>query len=244
MKEFFELNSPASKLLTNVCNLILVNLIFMITCLPIVTIGASLCGLYKVLFKIINKEPEISVFKVYLTEFKRCFLRATALWIPMIAICLFFALELYWILNGLEGTSQWMMVPILLVAVLMFCIAIYYFPLLAVFDNTTKETFRNSILLGIGNLPTTIMVFMIHFGMFILLARGDAISVAIRSLMIFCGFSLIGLIATFFINRTLPVSSKFEYDDEEEDTDETDDDEDDAEDEDNDDSEDGEDAEE
>ena len=215
MKSFFELDSFASRFLTAVCNLIFVNIIFIITCIPIFTIGASLCGFYKVLFEIINKE-EIGVFHDYFKEFKRCFVKATLFWIPMLLVLSFFALELYWILNGMPGTSGWMIVPIVLVAVLIFCIAIYYFPILAVFDNTAKETIRNAILLGIGNFPTTIMIFMIHLGVFIVLARGDGLAVAIGSLMLFFGFAVIGLLCAFFINRTLPVSTKLEYEDEDE----------------------------
>lgn len=215
MSSFFEINSPASRLLTSVCNLIMVNLIFIVTCIPVVTIGASLCGLYKVLFEILNKE-EVSVIKDYFKEFKRCFLKATLFWIPMLFILSFFALELYWILTGVPGTSAWMMVPILLVAVLLITLAIYYFPLLAIFDNTPKETLRNAILLGVGNLPTTIMVFMIHFVTAIVLLRGDMFSVILGSLMLFMGFAVIGLTCAFFLRRTIPASTKLEYDDDKE----------------------------
>lgn len=215
MKSFFEIDSPASKFLTAICNLILVNLLFIITCIPVITIGASLCGLYKVLFEILNGE-EVYVFRDYLKEFRRCFVKSTLVWIPMIIVFAFFALEIYWILNGLEGTSQWMMVPILLVASMMFCIGIYYFPIVSVFDNSAKMMLKNAVLLGIGNLPTTIMIFMIHLGFFILLARGDAISVVVRSLALFIGFAVVEFVSAFFIRRTLPVSTKLEYDDSEE----------------------------
>ena len=110
MKSFFEIDSLASKFLTSVCNLILVNILFIITCIPIITIGASICGLYKVLFEILNKE-EVGVFSDYLKEFKRCFGKATVVWIPMVVITLFFALEIYWILAGLAGTVRSGSVP-------------------------------------------------------------------------------------------------------------------------------------
>ncbi|MCQ2531936.1 MAG: DUF624 domain-containing protein [Saccharofermentans sp.] len=214
MNSFFELNSPASKFLTSVCNLILVNLIFIITSIPLVTIGASLCGLYKVVFEILNKE-EVSVVKDYFKEFKRCFLKASMIWIPMFIILAFFALELYWVLSGMTGTSGWMVVPIVLVAVLIISLAIYYFPLLAIFDNTPKETIVNSILLSVGNFPTTIMVFIIHLVTFIILARGGMFSVILGSLMLFCGFSVIAFICAFFLRKTIPASTKLEYDDNE-----------------------------
>ena len=214
MKSFFEIDSLASKFLTSVCNLILVNILFIITCIPIITIGASICGLYKVLFEILNKE-EVGVFSDYLKEFKRCFGKATVVWIPMVVITLFFALEIYWILAGLAGTAQWMMVPILLVEVLICCLGIYYFPLLAIFDNTAKESLKNAVLLGIGNLPTTIMIFMIHFVLFILMARGTPLSVVLGSLAVFMGIATVELLCAFFIRRVIPASTKLEIEDDE-----------------------------
>lgn len=213
MGSFFDLNSPASKFLTSVCNLILVNTLFIITCLPIVTIGASICGLYKILFEIINHE-EVSVFKDYLKEFKTSFKNATIVWIPMLIILGFFGLEVYWIVSGVPGTAEWMVVPIFIVAAIILCIAIYYFPLLAVFDNTPKETIVNSILIGIGNFPITIMILILHFFYGFTLSLGNVASVVLGSLSAFIAIAVLEWVCAVFINRAIPASTKVEYNDE------------------------------
>lgn len=212
MSSFFDLNSPASKFLTAVCNLFLVNMIFIITCLPLVTIGASICSLYRILFEIINHE-EVSVIKDYFKEFKSSFKNATIVWIPMLLIFSFFGLEVYWIISGVPGTADWMVVPIFIVTAIILCIMIYYFPLLAVFDNTAKETIVNSILIGLGNFPTTIMILIIHFIFGFTLSLGNVASVVLGSLSAFIGIAVLEWVCAIFINRAIPASTKIEYND-------------------------------
>ena len=56
------------------------NIIFIITSIPIITMGASMAAMNTVFLKIIN-EREFSVLKDYFSSFKVNFLKATILWI-------------------------------------------------------------------------------------------------------------------------------------------------------------------
>lgn len=206
--DFFSKNNPATRFLTSLCNLILVNLLFIFTSIPIITIGASLCGLYTITFEILNNE-EVILFKEYFRAFKECFKRATALWVPILLIDSFLAFEVFLVLSGLEGTNGLMLIPILLVMSISLFIIVYAFPLLARFENTLKQTLKNSFLMGLGNLPTTIMIVVVHGGIIaILLSEHYILAAVIIMFLLFFGFALIALLNTFFIDHTLPKSSR------------------------------------
>lgn len=206
--DFFSKNNPAMRFLTSLCNLILVNLLFIITSIPIITIGASLCGLYTVTFEILNNE-EVFLFREYFRAFKECFVRATCLWVPILLIDAFLSFEILIVLSGMEGTNGFMLIPIILVMIISLFIIVYSFPLLARFENTLKETLKNSFLMGLGNLPTTIMIVVLHLAIIaILLSEHYILAAVIIMFLLFIGFALVALLNTFFIDHTLPKSSK------------------------------------
>ncbi len=206
--DFFSKKNPATRFLTSLCNLIIVNLLFIITSLPIITIGASLCGLYTITFEILNNE-EVILFREYFRAFKECFVRATLLWVPILLIDSFLSWEILLVLSGLEGTTGAMLIPIVLVMLISLFIIVYAFPLLARFENTLKQTLKNSFLMGLGNLPTTIMIIVTHLAIIlILLSEHYILAAVIILLMLFIGFALIALLNTFFIDHVLPKSSR------------------------------------
>ena len=63
MNEFFNKDSFAMRFLTQLGNLILVNLIFIITSIPVITIGASLSALYRITFAIHCKEDKEKIMQ-------------------------------------------------------------------------------------------------------------------------------------------------------------------------------------
>ena len=68
---------------------VLLNLLFLICCLPVVTIGAALTALYAGLRAMIKKEP---CYRAFFKTFRSSFVRATLAWIillPLNALVLF-----------------------------------------------------------------------------------------------------------------------------------------------------------
>lgn len=206
--DFFSKKSPATRFLTSLANLIIVNLLFIITSIPIFTIGASLCGLYTITFEILNNE-EVILVREYFRAFKECFVRATLLWVPILLIDTFLSWEVLLVLGGLEGTTGYMLIPIILVMIISLFIIVYAFPLLARFENTLKQTLKNSFLMGLGNLPTTIMIIVVHLVIILILLSEHYILAAVIIMgLLFMGFALIALLNTLFIDHVLPKSSK------------------------------------
>lgn len=70
---FFNLDSPVMRFLTKVADLIILNILFLICCIPIVTIGAASTALYTVTMKSVRDEESYvirSYFKAFKDNFK------------------------------------------------------------------------------------------------------------------------------------------------------------------------------
>ena len=75
----FDLDNPVLKFLSRMVDLIVLNVIFVISCIPIVTIGAALTSLYYVC--ITDWDPQnAQLFKKYVKSFKENFKQSTILW--------------------------------------------------------------------------------------------------------------------------------------------------------------------
>ena len=74
--------SPDSKImtvLTRITDLILLNILFLISCLPVFTVGAAVTALYSMCFRLMREEYN-GIIRPYFQAFKTAFRQATAIW--------------------------------------------------------------------------------------------------------------------------------------------------------------------
>ena len=194
---FFNPKSAGTRFLTGLCNLIIVNFIFLISCIPIITIGASITSLYRITIAILAGDNP-SVWKDYLIAFKNNFVKATLLQLLYMGAAAFFLFEIYMVNNWMDSQYYWAQYPAYFFLLVIFASSIYAFPLLAWFEESFKQILKNSILLAISNLPVTIMVTALTAGLAWLVYQ---FTVTTMSLMIFMGFSSIAMFYSIFYKR-------------------------------------------
>ena len=79
-----------------------------------------------------------------------------------------------------------------------FSSASYAFPLIGWFDESVKQIVKNSLLLAITNLPTTILFAVVTAGVCFAWYYEQIITF---SILIFMGFGIIALLFSFFLKR-------------------------------------------
>ena len=79
MNSFFNYEGPFFNVLNRLSDLVILNVLWFICCLPIVTIGASTTALYYVTIKIVNDE-DAYVAKNFFKSFRQNFLQSTVIW--------------------------------------------------------------------------------------------------------------------------------------------------------------------
>ena len=126
----FEEGSPFQRFLNKMADLLILNLIALLMCLPIITAGASLTAMHYVLLKMVRGE-EGYIVKSFFRSFKREFRQATVLWILYMALAALMASNLIMILQGGGVYPLWLPSSILVVAVLELMFMIYTFAMLS-----------------------------------------------------------------------------------------------------------------
>lgn len=157
MDKLFDIDSPFIQFLNRVADLMILNFLVMICCLPVFTIGATYTAMHYVLLKMVRKE-EGYLLRGFFKSFKQNFKQATLIWLGMLVLIVFFGVD-FWIFrySEMEFSKIFMIIFLALALVFVFT-AVYVFPVLARFDNSIKNILKNSVSLAILNPPKTIVM--------------------------------------------------------------------------------------
>ena len=155
MKGLFSLDSPLMQFLTRACDLMITNILFLFSCIPVFTIGAALCGMTKVNQAIVTGD-ERGIWNLYVTGFKDNFKHATITWLCLLLVAA--SLVCYWLLidNFIRGFwATVLLIVMAILAIIAASLAVYLFPLIVRYKNTLRDHVRNAGILAITRLLLT-----------------------------------------------------------------------------------------
>lgn len=160
MDRLFNMDNKFFTVMGRVADLIMLNVVFLICCLPIVTIGASLTALHYVTLKMARNE-ESYIIRSFFKSFKQNFKQATVINLIMLAVAAILYMDLR-IVGNIDGTmSQVLYIVFFAFGILYMMVFLYIYPVLAKFYNSIKNTFRNAFLMAIRHLPYTVLMAVI-----------------------------------------------------------------------------------
>lgn len=197
-----KLFSPDSKFMVamgRLADLIILNCLYLITCLPLFTIGAAATAMYTVTFRI-GTDREDGVVKPYFRAFQSNFKQATLLWLILLLgiCCTGFDVYLFY---RLGGWLHFLYVPFAIALIVILLISAVAFPLLSQFNSTTKQTILNSLLLGLGYLPRTILVVIMDLFPFIVFWYSMYLFFQTAFMWVFLYFSVASYLGAFLLKR-------------------------------------------
>jgi len=207
MRDFFNLESPVMRFLSKMADLMIVNVLVLFTCLPIITVGASLTALHYVVIKMVRNE-ETYIVKMYFKSFKENFIQATVEWLIMIVVILVFAADYYIFFRSNAEINSAIVIGVLFVSVIFIMTGMYIFPMQARFVNTIRGTIKNSFLIMVLNFPKSIVMLIVYAIPPVLLFLSG---IAVPFLIMF-GFSVPAFAAAYLYRK---VFSRFEPEEEE-----------------------------
>lgn len=200
MNNFFQQDNPFFRLMTRFFDLMHINFLFILTSIPIITLGSSITSAYTICLKILNNE-EPSINKEYFKAFKDNFKQSTIVWLIVLFGFLFFGYDLYIIYNIIDPKYLFIQVPVWIIITIFISIFIYSFPQIARFKNSTKAIIKNSLLISLSNIPNTIFVIVLHLIIYyftFITAKNIVISFSIA---IFFGCAGFIYFLSIFVNR-------------------------------------------
>ena len=158
MSKLFRMDSPLMRFLTKIADLMVLNILFCVTSIPLITIGASWTALYSVTLKMVRDE-EGSVSRSYFRSFRQNFRQATLLWLGVLVVLTLLVLDIR-VLNGMAGGTApgLLRVGVEILALLGIMVLQYLLPSLARFEASLADTLKNASMMALAHLPKTALM--------------------------------------------------------------------------------------
>lgn len=201
LQGLFHYDNPVWRFIGKLGDLILLNILWIVCSIPIVTIGASTTAVYYVTMKLVRDEED-GVIKGFFHSFRENFRQATVIWLILLAAGALLGFDFWFFLTGqmkLQGLAQTVMVAAFggLVLIVLF-IATYVFAIQARFYNPVKRTLFNAFFMSVRHLLQTIGI----IGADVLLVAAAWLSLfylpQIFLLLLLFGMPLVAFVNSYF----------------------------------------------
>lgn len=160
----FNMDNPFFRFVNRIADMIVLNVIFLVSCVPVFTIGPALTALYYVAINTWGREDGY-IFKMYVKSFKENFKQSTVMWLILLVIGVILSVDVwYWVSQWkLTGTGIYKPLTVISVVMLMVYLMIFTFvwPLLAKFSNSNSGTIKNALAMVLTHVPETILIWAI-----------------------------------------------------------------------------------
>lgn len=190
--------NPVIAFLNKMADLILLNLIFLLCCIPVVTIGPAITALYAVSLRSV-RYGDGYVIQTFFRSFKQNFKQSfVAGMIGLLFVCLLFIDLFFWRNVGPAFMSVFMTVVSVCVGYLVFIVFLWLFPVIAKLENPLRVQIKNAAAMAVAHFfPYTLFVSVI------VLAAGYMAYTSIITdvLLLLMGFALLAYVCSFFFYK-------------------------------------------
>jgi len=217
MRTLFDLDGPFLSGLNKIADIIILNILYLICCIPVFTIGAATTALYYVTLKMVKNEDCYTV-KSFFKSFKDNFKQATGIWLVFLAVIILMAVDFRITAGNADFASMMpsnmssvVIIVLLFTVFLLTLVLSYVFPVLARFENTAVNTVKNAFLMGLSHLPWTIAIIAINIAPWLIVyfIPGGVIVLTISSaLSAFCCSFIFVRIFTKYMPKEEAVSDE------------------------------------
>ena len=191
----FNYDNPVWRFIGKFWDVLIVNVLWVVCSIPVVTIGASTTAMYYVTLRLVRDDDGYT-FRSFFKSFKENFKQATIIWLIFLAVGALLAFDLYYFVRLVSPSTfrTVMITAFLSMAFIWTAMFTYVFPLQARFYNPVKRTIFNSFFMSVRHVFSTI-------GM---VAADGAIlflSVTFIPQLTIFGVALIAFFNSFFFNN-------------------------------------------
>ena len=155
MSKLFDQDNMFFAIMGVLFDLIILNVLTLLCCLPVVTAGASFTAMHSVLWRMVRHE-ETYVARQFFDSFKRNLKQSLLPWLA------FLLAAIVLVVDGMLARSMGLVI---------IASAQYFFPLLSRYENPTSETLKNATKLALGFFPRTLCMLVILAAFAVLYAQ-------------------------------------------------------------------------
>ncbi len=157
MGRLFSIENPFWQLINRLLHLILLNLLWFVCSIPIVTMGAATTAVYSVTLKMARNQEGYTT-RSFFKAFRENFRQSTVIWLILLVMGAIIGADLmvYLRSSSVSPLGMLLMTAFFAAAVLFIFESVYVFALQAYFDNSVKRTMGNALIMAVRHLPSSI----------------------------------------------------------------------------------------
>ena len=161
-----KLFNPDSRImifLSRVADLVILNILWLVCCIPVVTIGASKTAMYHVI-RHRQKDSVSSIMRDFFQSFKEDFKQATPVYLILLIPTVAVVMNAMLIFNpdNSAAVPSYLLVIWFISALILLFISSFVYPVMAFFADSIFKTLRNAMVLALANLPRTILISILN----------------------------------------------------------------------------------
>ena len=160
MNKLFNLDNPFWNSMDKVFDLFIANVLWLVCCLPLFTIGPSTAAFYYVLVNRARGEDGV-ISRDFFRSFRQNFRQGVGLGLLMTAVGIFLAVDIRLCYRSGTGIYTFFMVFFAVLFLLWASLALYSFPLLAKFEKKNSEILVWAFLLAMGHPVQTLLMLLV-----------------------------------------------------------------------------------
>ncbi|NLL73482.1 MAG: YesL family protein [Clostridiales bacterium] len=165
MSKLFNIDNPLFTILSKICDMLFISIVFVLLCIPVVTIGPAYTALYYAVVKVIRRERGY-IFREFFKSFKLNFKRSAIVGILFTIIFGILGYDLIFAWGMTADTSSTkaslLMGVFLGLTFLALCVFIYVFPILSRFDMTVKQLLKSGIYMSMKHIHFSVLMIIVN----------------------------------------------------------------------------------
>lgn len=158
MKKTLDMDNPFFTFMGWLGDVAIVNILFLVCSLPIITMGAATAAMYQT-FREMRKGQVISTFRSFFGAFRKAFGKSLPVWLIQLLTGLLLAFDLAFVVK-MESAPIWHIVGMALgcMFLLWILISCYLLPWAVYEEKTMRAAVAESLFLAVKNLPRTLVM--------------------------------------------------------------------------------------
>ena len=200
LRKIFDLDNGFMRGLSRSTDLIVLNVLFLVCSLLVVTFGASLSALYSMTLKMVRNEEDYTVrgfFKAFRENLKQGMIFGVAVLVILATVIL--NIKLIGDIN--TGIALGIKIICFAISIWLFLMALYVFPIIARFRMKLGAIYKNAFLICVTNFKKTLILLAMYIPVFFLMFYSEITMYLLLSICIVCGFAVMAYCQSFVLRR-------------------------------------------
>lgn len=195
---FFSMENPFFRFVGKCVDLVWLNILTVICCIPVVTAGAAFAAMCHVLLRMVKNE-ESGITREYFRALKRNFRQATGMYLPVLVLYLILGYNAYLLRQGVIGFSGQLFTAAGISIGILFCVLTMFLlvglSLITRYDVPLKRTVNNAFRILLAFFPKVLCMLFILLSPVALMLLSDYFF----WLFVLYGFSFPGFFAAMLL---------------------------------------------